>query len=208
MATGGFAFPPCSAAQATYGGGIVPHAKDETREQATERTGLVMVFTGNGKGKTTAALGSLFRAWGWGWRTCVIQFMKCEGGDWGEVRAAKRLGIEWHTMGAGFTWQLPDKDAAARRAREAWALAQERISSGDYDLVILDEMTYAFTCGWLDLEDVISWLASHRPQPTSLIITGRGAPERLIEFADLVTEMREVKHPYESGLEAQQGIEY
>lgn len=167
-----------------------------------------MVFTGCGKGKTTAALGALFRAWGWDWRTCVIQFVKGDGGDWGEVRAARRLGIEWHTMGAGFTWQTQDCELAAAKARQAWELAQRRIASGAYDLVILDEMTYAFTCGWLDLDQVLAWISRHRPPFTSLIITGRGAPEPLIRFADLVTEMRGLKHPYDRGLQAQMGIEY
>jgi cob(I)alamin adenosyltransferase len=172
------------------------------------RTGLVIVNTGDGKGKTTAALGTVLRAWGRGMRVCVIQFIKSETGNWGEIKAARNLEIEWHAMGDGFTWLSKDIDETAERARRAWALAQEKIVSGAYDLVVLDEMTYAFHNGWVDLDAAIAWLREHKPPELHLIITGRAAPEPLIEFADLVTEMREVKHPYSRGIKAQPGIEF
>jgi cob(I)alamin adenosyltransferase len=170
--------------------------------------GLVIVNTGNGKGKTTAALGTLFRAWGRGMRICVVQFIKVETGNWGEIRAARKLNLEWHTMGDGFTWMSKDLDATAGKARAAWTLAQEKIARGAFDLIVLDEMTYAFHLGWLDVDAVIGWLKAHKPAELHLIITGRDAPAELIEFADLVTEMREIKHPYTRGIKAQAGIEF
>jgi len=172
------------------------------------RHGLVIVNTGDGKGKTTAALGVLLRAWGRGWNTCVIQFIKQETGRWGEVKAAAKLGIEWHSMGDGFTWESKDLDKTTEKVRAAWSLAQEKIAGGAYDLVILDEMTYAFQFGWLDLHEVIVWLRDNRPPAVHVIITGRDAPDELIAFADLVTEMRKVKHPYDRGIPAQPGIEF
>jgi len=173
-----------------------------------QRKGLTIVNTGDGKGKTTAALGTLLRAWGRGWNICVIQFIKQETGRWGEVKAAEKLGIEWHSMGDGFTWLSKDLDETGAKVRTAWALAKEKITAGDYDLVILDEMTYAFHHGWLDVNEVIAWLRTHKPPSLHVIITGRNAPPELIEFADLVTEMRKIKHPYDQGVRAQAGVEF
>jgi cob(I)alamin adenosyltransferase len=175
---------------------------------AKGRRGLVLVFTGNGKGKTTAALGTLFRAWGRDFRVCVIQFLKAETGAWGEVKAAQRLGIEWHKTGDGFTWTSKDIDETRAKALHGWELAKQKIASGEYDLIILDEFTYPLAFGWLDPGEVIEWLRAHKPPQMHLIITGRDAPPLLIEYADLVTEMREVKHPFAIGVKAQVGIEY
>lgn len=172
------------------------------------RRGLVIVNTGNGKGKTTASLGTLFRAWGRGMHVCVVQFIKHEAGNWGEIQAARKLGIEWHAMGDGFTWLSNDLDETGEKTRRAWALGQEKILSGAYDLIILDEMTYAFHEGWLNVVQVIAWLKANKPSGLHLIITGRDAPSELIGFADLVTEMCEVKHPYQKGILAQPGIEF
>jgi cob(I)alamin adenosyltransferase len=172
------------------------------------RHGLVIVNTGNGKGKTTAALGTLFRAWGRGMRTCVVQFIKTETGNWGEIQAARKLGLDWNTMGDGFTWLSKDLERTGDKAQAAWVFAQGKIVGNGYDLVILDEMTYAFHKGWLDINQVIAWLKEHRPPELHLIITGRDAPAELIEYADLVTEMREIKHPYTRGIKAQPGIEF
>ncbi|MBI3536688.1 MAG: cob(I)yrinic acid a,c-diamide adenosyltransferase [Chloroflexi bacterium] len=172
------------------------------------RRGLVIVNTGNGKGKSTAAFGTLFRAWGRGFRVCVIQFIKAETGNWGEIRAARKLEIEWHTFGDGFTWLSKDLEASAARARAAWKFAQEKIASGAFDLIILDEMTYVFKYGWMDVAQMIDWLKQNKPPKLHLIVTGRDAPEQLIEYADLVTEMREIKHPYQRGIKAQPGIEF
>jgi len=170
--------------------------------------GLVIVNTGDGKGKTTAALGILLRAWGRGFRICMIQFIKSETGGWGEVKAAKRMEIEWHKMGDGFTWLSKDLDETIALARNGWKLAQEKIVSGDYDLIILDEFTYPLDFGWLDSVQVIDWLKEHKPPELHLIITGRNATEALIEYADLVTEMKVIKHPFDQGIKAQPGIEY
>ena len=172
------------------------------------KKGLVIINTGDGKGKTTAALGLILRAWGRGFRICVIQFLKAEKGRWGEVQAAEKLGIEWHKTGDGFTWLSKDMDETIARAMHGWQLAQQKIASGQYDLVVLDEFTYLMSLGWLDTADVLSWLGAHRPKELHLVITGRDAPPELVEFADLVTEMRVVKHPAEQGIKAQAGIEY
>jgi cob(I)alamin adenosyltransferase len=172
------------------------------------RTGLVIVNTGQGKGKSTAALGTLLRAWGRGFRICVIQFIKAETGQWGETKAAKKLGIEWHATGDGFTWTSKDMDETQARARRGWELAQEKIRSGNYDLILLDEFTYPLHFGWIDTEQVIEWLKQNKPADLHLIITGRDAPQALIEYADLVTEMLAIKHPFEEGVKAQTGIEF
>lgn len=172
------------------------------------RQGLVIVNTGNGKGKSTAAFGTVLRAWGRGMRVCVIQFIKAETGNWGETQAARKMQLEWHTMGDGFTWLSKDIEATKDKVRAAWQLAQEKIASSAFDLVVLDEMTYAFHYQWLDINQVIAWLREHKPAEMHLIITGRDAPDELIEYADLVTEMREIKHPYARGIKAQAGIEF
>ncbi len=172
------------------------------------RQGLVIVNTGNGKGKSTAAFGVLFRAWGRGMRLCVIQFIKAETGNWGEIRAARQLNIDWHAMGDGFTWESKDIDKTIEKIKSAWTFAQEQITSGKFDLVILDEMTYAFHGSLLDVNEVIAWLKEHKPPELHIIITGRDAPPELIDYADMVTEMREIKHPYTRGIKAQPGIEF
>ena len=172
------------------------------------RKGLVIVNTGEGKGKTTAALGTLFRAWGQDFQVCVIQFIKAETGQWGEVKAARKLGIEWHKMGDGFTWDSKDMEETIARAREGWQLAQEKITSDGYDLILLDEFTYPLHLGWLDVGEVISWLKINKPARLHLLITGRDAPQELLDYADLVTEMTEVKHPFDKGVPAQPGVEF
>jgi cob(I)alamin adenosyltransferase len=173
-----------------------------------EQQGLVIVNTGDGKGKTTAALGVMLRAWGRGMRVCMIQFLKHEAGSWGEVRAAQKLGIEWIKTGDGFTWTSRDLDETAARALHGWHLAQEKIASGNYDLVVLDEFTYLLTFGWLAAGDAVAWLRAHRPPSLHLLVTGRGAPPELVAYADLVTDMTNVKHPYERGITAKPGVDF
>ena len=172
------------------------------------RKGLVIVNTGEGKGKSTAALGVLLRAWGRGFRVCVIQFIKAQTGQWGEVKAAKKLGIEWHTTGDGFTWTSKDMDQTTARAIKGWELAQEKIISGQYDLIVMDEFTYPLHFGWLETTKVIDWLKANKPADLHLVITGRDAPAELVAYADLVTEMLAIKHPFEQGIIAQAGIEF
>ena len=177
--------------------------------KATQRKGLVIVHTGNGKGKSTAAFGIMTRAWGRKMRVCVIQFIKTEEAHYGEQRAAREMGIDWMSTGDGFTWTSKDMDETIALARHGWAMAQERIAGGGYDIVILDEFTYPLIYGWLELEAVLGWLKDHKPPMLHLVITGRDAPQALIDYADLVTEMREIKHPFsDQGVKAQKGIEY
>ncbi len=174
-----------------------------------KRRGLVIVHTGNGKGKTTAALGILLRAWGRGMQVCMLQFLKHQNASFGEHKAARKLGLEILSTGDGFTWTSRDMDETVALARHGWQMAQERILSGAYHVVILDEFTYPLHYGWLDTQEVIRWLQAHKPPMLHLVITGRYAPDALVKFADLVTEMRPVKHPLaEQGIRAQPGIEF
>ena len=172
-----------------------------------KRKALVIVYTGNGKGKTTAALGIVLRAWGRGMTTVMLSFIKSETSNYGEERAAKKLGIEMVPLGGGFTWLSKDLEKDRELAQRCWALCKERIESGKYDIVILDEITYPINYGWLDIDEVIETLRN-RPPDLHVVLTGRDAPQALIDYADLVTEMREVKHPFESGLKAQPGIDF
>jgi cob(I)alamin adenosyltransferase len=178
--------------------------------RAKKKKGLVIVNTGNGKGKTTAALGVMTRAWGRKMRVGVLQFLKNENARFGEIKAAEQMGrIDWISTGDGWTWTSQAMDETEARARHGWQIAQERIVSGAYDLLILDEFTYPLHYGWLDTTAVIEWLKANKPPMLHLIITGRYAPQALVDYADLVTEMRAIKHPLgEQGIRAQAGIEY
>jgi cob(I)alamin adenosyltransferase len=168
---------------------------------------LVLLYTGDGKGKTTSALGVSLRAWGRGWKICWLQFIKSKTSHYGETRAAERMGFEMITLGDGFTWLSEDIEKDKSLARECWTLAREKIESAEYDLVVLDEITYPVSYGWLDVDEVVSTLRD-RPEHVDVIMTGRDAAPKLVEFADLVTDMTEVKHPYQQGIKAQPGIDY
>jgi len=172
------------------------------------KKGLIIVNTGKGKGKSTAAFGLLMRAIGQGLRVCVIQFIKSQTGRWGEVKSAEKLGIEWHKMGDGFTWLSKDIDESTAKAQHGWQLAQEKIRSGEYDMILLDEFTYPLHFEWLDTADAINWLKENKPASMHLVITGRSAPQALVDYADLVTEMSKIKHPHDEGRKAQRGIEF
>jgi len=173
----------------------------------SQRHGLVLVHTGDGKGKTTAALGILVRAAGRGMKVAMLQFIKTAEVEQGEHIGARHLGVEIVPLGGGFTWLSENIDADRALARAGWQRCVAALASGDYDVMILDELTYPLAYGWLSHEEVFEALR-HRPQGTHVVITGRLATPELIGFADLVTEMREVKHPYrERGLGAQPGIE-
>lgn len=168
--------------------------------------GLLIVYTGNGKGKTTAAFGLALRAAGHGLRVCIIQFIK---GDWqtGEIAALARFDeIELHVTGCGFTWTCTPEEVE-RAAEEGWQLAREKVLSGRFELVILDELTYLLRYGLLAEEEVLD-LCARRPPGLHLVITGRHATSGLLAAADLVTEMQEVKHPHNHGGRARKGIEY
>jgi len=169
-----------------------------------------MVHTGNGKGKTTAALGLLMRAAGRGLNCCMIQFMKSRNDRYGEHVAAEKLGIEVHTMGDGFTWDTKNPEQDRQTARATWQLCVEKLRSGDYDLIVFDELVYVLSYKMLPVEEVVEeFRAAREAQPAlHIVVTGRDAPEQLIAQADLVTEMREIKHPFTAGIKAQQGIEF
>ncbi len=175
------------------------------------RKGLIIVHTGPGKGKTTAALGTALRAVGQGLKVLMVQFIK---GSWhyGELEAARMLGEDRFKilpMGRGFVKvgkEKPDPEDV-RMVEEAWKLASEKIQSAEYDMVILDEINYAISYKMLDAEKVVDAL-KQKPEMVHVILTGRNAHPQIVELADLVTEMREIKHPYQKGIVAQRGIEY
>jgi len=168
---------------------------------------VVLVNTGHGKGKSSAAFGVMGRGWARGWTVGVVQFIK--GGKWktGERKLADHLGIEWHTLGDGFTWESTDMDETIAKGRHAWSVAADKLASGDYQLLILDELTYAVKYGWVDVDDVVEAVRSRAPK-TNVVITGRDAPDEIVAIADTVTEMRKIKHAYDEGIKAIKGIEY
>ena len=176
--------------------------------QATRRApSLVLVATGDGKGKTTAAMGTVLRALSRDWKVCVVQFLKS--GKWksGEARLLSDLGAEWHIMGDGFTWEVDDLDRSAEMARSAWSVAKEAIGSGRYQLVVLDEITYPVNWGWVPADEVSGCIAS-RPPKVNVFVTGRDAPASLVDIADTVTDMHNVKHAYEAGIREAKGIDF
>ncbi|HSS20143.1 MAG TPA: cob(I)yrinic acid a,c-diamide adenosyltransferase [Pyrinomonadaceae bacterium] len=172
--------------------------------------GLLMVHTGNGKGKTTCALGLMMRAAGRGLNCCMIQFMKSRNDRYGEHESAEKLGIEVHTMGDGFTWDTKSPEQDVATARQTWELCVEKLRSGDYDMLVFDELVYVLSYGFLPTEEILEELRGIRAAQPALhiVVTGRDAPAALIEAADLVTEMTEIKHPFTVGIRAQQGIEF
>lgn len=169
--------------------------------------GLVLIHTGKGKGKSSSAFGVVVRALGWGHKVAVVQFIK---GKWktGERRFFEEHGlVTWHTMGEGFTWDTQDKERDIAAAQAAFKKAADLIASGDYDLVVLDEINIALRYEYLSVEQVIEGLDA-RTDKTGVILTGRDAPEALCEYADLVTEMTEIKHPFKAGIKAQRGVDF
>jgi cob(I)alamin adenosyltransferase len=181
------------------------------RQDYQEKTrGLLMVHTGNGKGKTTCALGLMMRAAGRGLNCCMIQFMKSRNDRYGEHDSAEKLGIEVHTMGDGFTWDTKNPEQDRATAQATWDLCVQKMRSGEYDLLVFDELVYVLSYGLLPVEEVLEEIRAIRASQPALhiVVTGRDAPAGLIEAADLVTEMKEIKHPFTAGIRAQQGIEF
>ena len=171
------------------------------------RNGLVIVNTGDGKGKSTAALGLLLRASGRDMRVGMFQFIKSAETLYGEHIAAARLGVEIVPLGDGFTWLSDNLDEDRSLAAIGWTRCREAIRGGEFDVLIFDELTYPLNYGWLDTAEVLADIRA-RPAGTHVVVTGRNAPDALVEMADLVTEMRLVKHPYrDQGIGAQPGIE-
>jgi len=169
--------------------------------------GLIMINTGDGKGKTTAALGAAIRAAGSGIKVCIIQFLK---GSWkyGELESIKKIPeIEITQMGTGFTWEKESLEEDRKLARKAWYACKQAVLSGTYGMVIFDEINYVLHYGLLDESEVVDFLQK-RPACVHIILTGRNAPARIQDIADMVTEMREIKHPFKKGITAQKGIEF
>jgi cob(I)alamin adenosyltransferase len=184
------------------------------REDYRENTkGLLMLNTGDGKGKTTAAIGVMVRAAGRGMNCVMVQFMKSRNDRYGEHESLEQLRIEVHTMGDGFTWDTNDKSQDIKTSEDTWQLCVEKMQSEEYDLLVFDELLYVLSYGYLDIDAVIETIKTVRAKQPHLHIylTGRnvdGAVARMIDAADLVTEMREIKHPFHAGIFAQQGIEF
>ena len=174
------------------------------------KKGLVMVFTGNGKGKTTASLGMALRTIGHGYKVAIIQFIK---GGWstGEEKALKNLSsnLSWHALGEGFTWETQDRIRDEKLVTEAWNLSKKYIKDKSYKLIILDEINIATKLGYIKPEEIISFIKGLKDRTNHVVLTGRGASELIIKFADLVTEMKLIKHPFkEQGIKAQKCIEF
>jgi cob(I)alamin adenosyltransferase len=185
-----------------------PPRTHETPPPPRERPrSLVLVNTGDGKGKSTAAFGVVMRAVARDWRVCVIQFVKSDKWMVGEEKIARQLGVDWLKGGDGFSWESPDLDKSEGRAAAAWQLAAAAIAGGDYQLVVLDEITYPMNWGWISTDEVVAAIRA-RPAGVNVVATGRDAPDELIELADTVTEMVKVKHVYDRGIRARRGIDF
>jgi cob(I)alamin adenosyltransferase len=190
--------------------------QEQRLAQASQEKGLIIVNTGNGKGKTTAALGMVLRSLGHGYRVAIVQFIKgawepaekAAFQHWTSAAPGETPQLEFHAMGEGFTWETQDRERDTEKAQAAWEKALEFIRNPDLRLVLLDEINIALKLGYLDVQDVLAGL-EQKPEQSHVILTGRGAPPALIERADLVTEMTLVKHPFrEQGVKAQPGIEF
>jgi cob(I)alamin adenosyltransferase len=171
------------------------------------KRGLVIVNTGDGKGKSSSAFGVMLRAVARGWSVAVVQFIKSDKWQTGEKKMADDLGVEWIVGGDGFTWESDDMEATERAAQDAWGRAKALIEGGEFDLIILDEATYPVTFGWIDVDDVVGTIRS-RPDSVNIIVTGRDAHESIVEAADTVTEMRKVKHAFDEGIIARKGLDF
>jgi cob(I)alamin adenosyltransferase len=182
-------------------------AEDPRPDDLQRAPSVVVVNTGDGKGKSSAAFGVMIRSVARGWPVAVVQFVKS--GKWhvGEEKIGRQLGVAWHNVGDGFTWESENLEHDKALAREGWAKAAEIIAAGEHRLVVLDEITYLCTWGWIDTEAVATAIRD-RPTNVNIVLTGRDAPQELVDVADTVTEMRKVKHAYDAGINAMRGIEY
>jgi len=185
-------------------------ARDKIMATKTDQKGLIIVHTGKGKGKSTAAFGMIFRHIAHGMKSAVVQFIK------GGMSTGERDMIlhrftdlcEFHTMGEGFTWETQDKTRDTEMAQAAWEKAKELIRDPSNSMVLLDEINIAIRYDYVDIKDVVEFLANEKPHMTHVVLTGRNAHDDLIEIADLVTEMELIKHPFRAGIKAQIGVEY
>jgi cob(I)alamin adenosyltransferase len=181
---------------------------DDPRPDGLRRApSLVLVNTGPGKGKTTAAMGVVMRGVGRGWPVAVVQFLKS--GNWrtGEEKVCRQLGVDWWAMGEGFTWDSADLTQDQALAAAAWAHAKTLITAGDHQLIVLDEVTYPINWEWIDIADVVATIVA-RPEHVNVICTGRNAHQDLIDIADTVSEIGVVKHAYKAGIRAKKGIDF
>jgi len=173
-----------------------------------KRQGLIVVNTGDGKGKSSSAFGMVFRAAAWGMKVCVIQFIK---GKWktGEQKAAEVFdNIEWHAPGDGFTWDTKNTEQDIKTSREIWELCKQKLCSNEFDMLVFDEINYCASYGWISGEEIAQFLREERPGWMHVILTGRDVPPEVIDVAHTVTEMRKVKHAFDQGIKAAQGIEF
>jgi cob(I)alamin adenosyltransferase len=168
---------------------------------------VVVLNTGDGKGKSSAAFGVMLRGVARGWPVAVVQFVKSGAWKTGEEKLGREHGVHWLNVGQGFTWDSNDLEHDKALARDGWRQAAALLAGGEYRLVILDELTYLCTWGWIDTAEVAAAIRD-RPEQVNVVITGRDAPQELIDVADTVTEMRKVKHAYDAGIDAMKGIEY
>ena len=172
------------------------------------RQGLVIVNTGTGKGKSSSAFGMVFRAAGWNMKVCVIQFIK---GQWqtGEQKAAERFeNIEWYALGDGFTWDTKNPEQDIKTSRDIWEFSKAKILSNEFDLVILDEINYCCGYNWITGQEIADFIRNEKPAYLHLVLTGRHAAPEVIDIANTVTDMQPVKHAFEQGIKAEQGIEF
>jgi cob(I)alamin adenosyltransferase len=184
-----------------------PRTEPPLRPERRSVPSIVVVNTGDGKGKSTAAFGVALRALARDWRVAVVQFIKS--GRWrtGEEAMLRKLGADWWTLGDGFSWESDDLDASRARAEAAWRHTLSLLAAGEHHLVVLDEITYPMNWGWIDTAEVVAAIRDRSPA-TNVVCTGRDAPAALRDLADTVTEMRKVKHAYDRGIMARRGIEY
>lgn len=185
---------------------VVP-VDDRRPDDLRRAPSLVLVNTGKGKGKTTAGIGVVVRGVARGWPVAVVQFLKS--GDWrtGEEKVCRQLGVDWWAMGEGFTWDSTDLTIDQAVAAGAWDHAKSVIQGGTHTLVLLDEITYPMTWGWIDTDDVVTTIRE-RPDHVNIVCTGRNAPDALIEVADTVSEINVVKHAYQRRIRAKKGIDF
>jgi cob(I)alamin adenosyltransferase len=184
-----------------------PEREPPTEPPLTRQRSLVLVNTGNGKGKSTAAFGVVLRGVARGWRVSVIQFIKSDQWKVGEEEVCRSLGVDWARTGDGFSWLSDDLERSRALAGAAWELARETIAAGEHQLVVLDEITYPIAWGWISGDQVVRALRG-RPEHVNVIATGRDASPELIEVADTVTEMRKVRHAYDRGIRAKRGLDF
>ena len=183
-----------------------PENDPRSKELRTPKS-LLLVHTGHGKGKSTSAFGVMIRGVARDWKVGVVQFVKSGNWNVGEEKIGRQLGADWFALGEGFTWDSQNLEQDKKTGTAAWNKADELLKSGVYDLLIFDELTYLLNWNWIETQPVIDALMN-RPKHINVVVTGRDAPQSLIDIADTVTEMRNVKHAYESGFKAKRGIDY